>query len=141
MQNAQSPSRMESKVTIERLNEISRAVIGAAIEVHKTLGPGLIESVYEECLKKELELSGIHYQSQVTFPLLYKGMDTGKMFRIDLLVDNEVVVELKAVDELTKLNEVQLVTYLKLLDKRLGLLINFNEVRLIDGVRRKVNNL
>ena len=132
---------MESKVTIERLNEISRAVIGAAIEVHKTLGPGLIESVYEECLKKELELSGIHYQSQVTFPLLYKGMDTGKMFRIDLLVDNEVVVELKAVDELTKLNEVQLVTYLKLLDKRLGLLINFNEVRLIDGVRRKVNNL
>jgi GxxExxY protein len=132
---------MESKVTVEKLNEISKAIIGAAIEVHKILGPGLIESVYEECLKKELDLRGIYHQSQVTFPLMYKGMDTGKVFRIDLLVENEIVVELKAVDELTKLNEVQLVTYLKLLDKRLGLLINFNEVRLVDGIHRKVNNL
>ena len=132
---------MESKVTVEKLNEISQAIIGAAIEVHKILGPGLIESVYEECLKKEFSLRGIDYQSQVTFPLMYKGMDTGKVFRIDLLVENEVVVELKAVDELTILNEVQLVTYLKLLGKRLGLLINFNEIRLVDGIRRKVNNL
>ena len=128
---------MNSLEYINRLNEISRAIIGAAIEVHKILGPGLIESVYEECLKKELDLRGIHYQSQVTFPLIYKGMDTGKVFRIDLLVENEVVVELKAVDELTALNEVQLVT----LDKRLGLLINFNVDRLVNGVRRKVYNL
>ena len=132
---------MKSLEYINRLNEISRAIIGAAIEVHKILGPGLIESVYEECLKKELDLRGIHYQSQVTFPLIYKGMDTGKVFRIDLLVENEVVVELKAVDELTALNEVQLVTYLKLLDKRLGLLINFNVDRLVNGVSRKVYNL
>jgi GxxExxY protein len=132
---------MESLETINRLNEISKAIIGAAIEVHKILGPGLIESVYEECLKKELDLRGIHYQSQVTFPLIYKGMDTGKVFRIDLLVENEVVVELKAVDELTALNEVQLVTYLKLLNKKLGLLINFNVDRLVNGVRRKVNRL
>jgi GxxExxY protein len=132
---------MESLETINRLNDISKAIIGAAIEVHKILGPGLIESVYEECLKKELDLRGIHYQSQVTFPLIYKGMDTGKVFRIDLLVENEVVVELKAVDELTALNEVQLVTYLKLLNKKLGLLINFNVDRLVNGVRRKVNRL
>jgi GxxExxY protein len=132
---------MESLETFNRLNEISKAIISAAIEVHKILGPGLIESVYEECLKKELELRGIHYQSQVTFPLIYKGMDTGKVFRVDMLVEDEVVVELKAVDELTALNEVQLVTYLKLMDKRLGLLINFNVDRLVNGVRRKVNKL
>ena len=132
---------MDSLETINRLNEISKAIIGAAIEVHKILGPGLLESVYEECLKKELDLRGIHYQSQVTFPLFYKGMNTGKTFRIDLLVENEIVVELKAVDEITALNEVQLVTYLKLLDKRLGLLINFNVNRLVNGVRRKVNHL
>ena len=131
---------METTSQAGRLNQLSSIVIGAAIEVHKALGPGLYESVYEECLKKELELRGIQCQSQLTFGLNYKGVNTGKSFRIDLLVEDELVVELKAVDELTPLNEVQLVTYLKLLNKHLGLLINFNVERLTDGVRRKVYN-
>jgi GxxExxY protein len=131
---------METTEYANRLNQISSIVIGAAIEVHKTLGPSLYEEIYEECLKKELDIQGVRYQSQVTFPVIYKGIDTGKTYRFDLLVEDEVVVELKAVDELSKINEVQLVSYLRLLNKRLGLLINFNVVRLVDGVRRRVNN-
>ena len=122
------------------MNQLSGAVIGAAIDVHKALGPGLYESVYEHCLAKELQLRGIKSEQQLIFKVNYKGMDTGQAFRIDMLVENELVVELKAVEELTALNEVQLVTYLKLLDKHLGLLINFNVERLTDGLRRKVYN-
>ena len=131
---------MEATEYIDRLNQLSGIVIGAAIDVHKALGPGLFESVYEECLVKELQLRGLQCESQLSFYVNYKGHNTGKAFRIDLLVENELVIELKAVDELTLLNEVQLVTYLKLLDKRLGLLINFNVERLVDGIRRKVYN-
>ena len=116
-------------------------IIGAAIEVHKELGPGLLESVYEACLIEELDRRGLKVESQITFPLLYKGKKLDKEFRIDLLVEDKVIVELKAIDEILPVHEVQLVTYLKLTGKRLGLLINFNVPTLIKGVRRRVNNL
>ena len=118
---------MKDAEFVNRSNQLSGAVIGAAIDVHKALGPGLYESVYEHCLAKELQMRGIHCEQQLTFQLNYKGKDIGQAFRIDMLVEDELVVELKAVDELTALNEVQLVTYLKLLDKHLGLLINFGK--------------
>lgn len=115
-------------------------IIGAAIEVHKELGPGLLESVYEACLIKELNDRGLKVESQVNLPLLYKGKKLYKDFRIDLLVEDKVIVELKAISEIQPLHEVQLVTYLKLSGKRLGLLINFNVPTLVDGIRRKVNH-
>ncbi len=119
---------------------MSREIIGAAIEVHKELGPGLLESVYESCLVSELQHRGCRVKSQVSLPLYYKGEKLEKEFRIDLLIEDEIIVELKAVEELLPIHEVQLVTYLKLADKRLGLLINFNVPVLVDGVRRKVNH-
>lgn len=115
-------------------------IIGAAIEVHKELGPGLLESVYEACLIEELERRGLKVENQLTFPLIYKGKELDKEFRIDLLVEDKVIVELKAIDEIQPIHEVQLVTYLKLTGKRLGLLINFNVPTLIKGVKRRVNN-
>ena len=121
-------------------NTISQMIIGAAIEVHKELGPGLLESVYEACLIEELDRKGLKVENQLTFPLLYKGKKLDKEFRIDLLVEDKVIVELKAIDEILPVHEVQLVTYLKLTGKKLGLLINFNVPVLTKGVRRKVNN-
>ena len=121
-------------------NTISQMIIGAAIEVHKELGPGLLESVYEACLIEEPDRRGLKVENQLTFPLIYKGKTLDKEFRIDLLVEDKVIVELKAIDEIQSIHEVQLVTYLKLTGKRLGLLINFNVPTLIKGVRRKVNN-
>lgn len=124
----------------ERLyNTITREIIGAAIEVHRILGPGLLESVYELCLKQELQERGLIVSNQVAFPLLYKGKAVGKTFVIDLLVENRVVVELKSVDALLPIHEVQLVTYLKLTGKKLGLLINFNVPLLNMGIKRKIN--
>ena len=131
--------RFISQEDYARLNQLSKKVIGAAIEVHKELGPGLLESVYEDCLKTELLMQGIYHQSQVDVPLIYKGVDTGKSFRIDLLVENTLIVELKAVDALKPVHEVQLVTYLKLADKPIGLLINFNVPVLKDGIKRRIN--
>lgn len=125
----------------EEINAISRIVIGAAIEVHKNLGPGLLECVYEDCLKVELELRGLKVRTQIDVPVIYKGIDTRKHFRLDMLVEDEVIVELKAVEALLPVHEVQLVTYLKLTDKRLGLLINFNVPVLKEGIKRRVNGL
>jgi GxxExxY protein len=120
-------------------NDLSRQVIGAAIEVHRELGAGLIESAYEFCLKAELERRGLKAETQVDLPLFYKGEPTGKFYRIDLLVENRIVVELKAVEKLLPIHEVQLVTYLKLTNKAIGLLINFNVPILKDGIKRKIN--
>ncbi len=128
-------------MTKTEYNDLSEAIIGAAIEVHKELGPGLIESVYESCLISELQERGISVKSQIDLPLFYKGKQIEKNFRIDLLVEDEIIVELKAVDELSKIHEVQLVTYLKLANKKLGLLINFNVPMLVKGIRRKINGL
>lgn len=126
-------------MTEEEYNYLSREIIGAAIEVHRELGPGLLESVYEACLMSELEMKGISVRNQIVLPLYYKGQKLVKEFRLDLLVEDEIIVELKAVEELKDLHEVQLLTYLRLANKKLGLLINFNVPVLIRGVRRKIN--
>ena len=124
---------------LEQLNKISEAIIGAAIEVHKFLGPGLLESVYEICLLEEMEQRGLKVQRQVKLPLYYKGQLTDKYFIIDLLVEKEIVLELKSVNWMPHVYEHQLMTYLKLTNKNLGLLINFNVPRLIDGIKRRLN--
>lgn len=127
-----------TETQLQKLNDISHQIIGAAIAVHKELGPGLLESVYEVCLMQEMENQGLHTARQVNMPLYYKERQTDKEFRLDLLVENEVIVELKAVDEILPIHEAQLLTYLKLANKHLGLIINFNVPLLRDGIRRMV---
>jgi GxxExxY protein len=119
-------------------NELTGRIIGCAIEVHKELGPGLLESAYETAFSKELSISGIEHQRQVALPLNYKGERLDCGFRIDLIVANEVIIEIKAVERLLPIHEAQLMTYIRLAKKRIGLLINFNEVQLRDGLRRFV---
>mgnify|MGYP006287047483 CR=1 FL=1 len=128
-------------MTREVLNKISSKIIGGAIEVHKELGPGLLESVYGACLAHELRNKGLLVEEQVQLPLIYKNEPLEKNFILDLLIEREVVIELKAVEEIHPVHEVQLVTYLKLAHKKLGLLINFNVPVLHKGIYRKVNNL
>jgi GxxExxY protein len=123
----------------ESLNAISEGVIGAAIEVHRALGPGLLESAYESCLNYELQTRGFQVQQQKFLPVAYKGTLVECGFRIDLLVNESVVVEVKAVERLNPIFDAQLLTYLKLLNCHLGLLINFNVPKLISGVKRIVN--
>ena len=122
-------------------NEISHRIIGAAIEVHKELGPGLLESSYETCLAYELKQLGFNVKTQTALPVVYKGVKLSAGYRIDILVENNVIIEVKAVDMLADIHTAQLLTYLKLKELKLGLLINFNSVRVIDGVKRVVNNL
>jgi GxxExxY protein len=119
-----------------KADEWSRRIIGAAIEVHRTLGPGLLESAYEKCLAFELDQHGMQFRQQVPLPVEYKGARIECGYRIDLLVDDAVIVELKSVDQLAPVHEAQLLTYMKLARIRTGLLINFNQQRLIDGLRR-----
>jgi GxxExxY protein len=111
------------------------------MEVYKTLGPGLLESAYEKALVHELNLAGIPVQSQVGVEMSYKGVNIGEGLRLDLLVDNQIIVELKSVEELKPVHHKQLLTYLRLMDKRLGLLINFNVTDIMQGIKRVVNNL
>ncbi len=127
--------------TIHRSHEnpLTRNLIGAAIEVHKALGPGLLESVYEECLASELEWRKIAFERQVPVPIEYRGKRLHVDLRIDLLVERKIVVELKAVEALLPVHEAQLLTYLRLTRCRWGLLINFNVPVLKDGVKRMVN--
>lgn len=120
-------------------NEISSKIIGAAIEVHKQLGPGLLESTYETCLAYELKQMGLDVKQQQALPVLYKEVKLEAGYRIDLLVENKVIVEIKSVDALADIHTAQLLTYLKLKDLKLGLLINFNSVRVIDGLKRILN--
>jgi GxxExxY protein len=122
-------------------NEISSKIIGAAIEVHKRLGPGLLESAYEVCLEYELKQMGLDVKRQLVLPVMYKSIKLDAGYRIDLLVEEKVIVELKSVNELVDINLAQILTYLKLKNLKLGLLINFNTIRLIDGIRRIVNKL
>lgn len=130
---------MVSQEKLSQLNKISESIIGAAIDVHKYLGPGLLESVYEICLIEELEQRGLKVQQQVCLPVYYKGAITKKFYKIDLLVEDDVIIELKSVAKLPQVFERQLMTYLKLTNKPLGLMINFNVPRLIDGVTRRLN--
>jgi len=123
-----------------RYEYLANQIFNACLEVHKQLGPGLLESVYEFALVKELQLRDIFVQYQVKVPLVYKGYETGKEFYIDVLVENEIVIEAKAVDLIHPVHQAQLLSYLKLSDKRLGFLVNFNVVLLKDGFKRMVNN-
>lgn len=121
------------------INEITGDIIAAAIEVHRHLGPGLLESAYESCLCRELTLRGIPFVKQRDLPVVYKGIELEVGYRIDILVEDIVVVELKAVDALAPIHSAQLLTYLKLTGLHVGLLLNFNVVVLKDGLKRLVN--
>lgn len=121
-------------------NQITEGIIGAAIEVHKQLGPGLLESAYQECLARELLLRNIPYEREVPVPVVYKGVHLECGYRLDFLVNNAIVVEIKAVEGIPPVFEAQLVTYLSLGGWQVGLLINFNVLMLKDGIRRKVLN-
>ncbi len=120
-------------------NEISKKIIGAAIEVHKQLGPSLLESSYEVCLAHELREQGLRIQKQVGLPVVYKEVKLNAGYRIDILVENKVIIEIKSVDTLADIHTAQLLTYLKLKELKLGLLINFNSVKVVDGIKRIIN--
>ena len=120
-------------------NEISSKVIGAAITIHKELGPGLLESTYEICLAYELREMGLTVKQQQALPVVYKNVKLDAGYRIDLLIENKVIVEIKSVEALADIHTAQLLTYLKLKDVKLGLLINFNEVLLKNGIKRILN--
>ena len=122
----------------DAVNETSGFVVDAAFQVHKTLGPGLLESVYEECLLYELANRGLDVRRQVQVPLIYKELQFDCGFRIDLLVSDEVVVEIKAVDAVLPVHLAQILTYLKITEKRVGLLINFNKTKIKNGIHRFV---
>ena len=121
------------------INQLTGEVINAAIEVHKTLGPGLLESIYEECLCHELGLRRIPYERQKELPIEYKGVKLNCNYRLDIIVDNQLLLEIKACEALLPIHEAQLLTYLKLTGLRLGLLINFNVPMLKDGIKRLAN--
>lgn len=120
-------------------NALSREVIGAAIEVHRLLGPGILESAYQLALERELQLRGLTMERQRAVFLEYKGIALGDAFRIDLVVNDLLLVEIKAVEQILPVHEAQLLTYLRLTGKRLGILLNFNVKILRDGIRRVIN--
>lgn len=126
-------------MTKEQLNKLSGQILDSSLSVHKEMGPGLLESVYESCLLQELSLRNIKVESQVFLPLHYKGVELNKDFRIDILVENEIIIELKAVDIILPVHEAQIISYLKLADKKLGFLINFNVPLIKNGFRRFIN--
>lgn len=121
-------------------NEITRQIIGAAMKIHSALGPGLLESAYQACLAYELQKGGFHVNVEVPLPVIYEKVKLNAGYRIDLLVDNTVIVELKCVESIAPVHEAQIISYLRLSGKKIALLINFNVVHLRDGVRRFVNN-
>jgi GxxExxY protein len=121
------------------VNDLTKTIIGAAIEVHRTLGPGLLESTYEACLFYELDQMGIFVERQVELPVKYKNVRVEIGYRIDLLVENQVIIEVKSVKELLPVHMAQIITYLKISNKSKGLLMNFNEAKLIDGIKRISN--
>ncbi len=139
-QGTKAPSRLEqlhAPVSAD-LDRLAKEVVDAAFKVHSTLGPGLLESVYETCLAHELKTRGLKIQTQLAFPIVYDDLRLDSGLRIDLLVEAQLVVELKAVETMLPLFEAQLLTYLKLTNKRLGLLVNFNVPKIKDGIRRIV---
>lgn len=122
------------------LDDLTGEIIGAAIEIHREIGPGLLESAYEHCMCHELGLRGIAFQRQVPLPVVYKGTQLDCGYRMDLVVADRVIVEMKTVDKLMPIHEAQLLTYLKLYHRQLGLLLNFKVPVLKDGIKRIVNN-
>jgi GxxExxY protein len=123
---------------MEKLNKISYDIIGCAYKVHSELGPGLLESIYQACLIRELSESGMKCEMQKPLPVVYKDIKLDAGYRIDILVENDVLVELKSVDFISPVHVAQLLTYMKLSGKRLGILINFNVINLKEGIRRLI---
>lgn len=121
------------------LNNLSKEIIGAAIEVHRTMGPGLLEKIYEDCMIEELNARNIQSERQVHVPLVYKGTDLDSTYRIDLLIEGEIILELKAVTEHHPLFDAQIISYLKLADKKLGFILNFHVPIMKNGIKRFVN--
>ncbi len=126
-------------ISKDKIEKIGKEIVHSAFEVHTELGPGLLESVYEICLVSELEKRGLFVERQIKIPIYYKGEQLQKNFFIDLMVEKAVIVELKAVEILLPVHEVQLLTYMKLADIKLGYLINFNVSLIKQGIRRKIN--
>lgn len=124
----------------ESTDQVAKAVVNAAFRVHTQLGPGLLESVYETCLVHELSSHGFEVQRQLLLPIRYDGFEIDAGLKLDLMVNRSVIVELKAVEKLMPIHEAQLLTYLKLADCRLGLLINFNVTLIKDGIRRRIRS-
>ena len=120
-------------------NELSNRVIGLAIEVHKALGPGLLESAYKECLYYEIAKAGIYVEKEKPMPLIYEQVNLECGYRLDLLIDKKLVIEIKSVEALNDVHLAQTLTYMKLGNYKLGLLINFNVIRLKDGIKRVIN--
>lgn len=120
-------------------NKLTEKIIGAAIEVHRTLGPGLLESVYQECLLFELKSQGLSVEKEKSLPIVYKDVKLDHGYRIDILVENKIVLELKTVESLTDVHNAQILTYLKLGNYPLGLLINFHTTLLKNGLKRHIN--
>jgi GxxExxY protein len=123
------------------INELSSKIIGAAIEVHKALGPGLLESAYEECMCHELSLRGLSFERQKRLPVVFKGKELDCGYRLDIVVENAIILELKSCENIEPIHRAQLLTYLKLSTLRLGLLLNFNTAFMKDGIVRVVNEL
>lgn len=128
------------QMSMEELNKITEAIIGAAIEVHRNLGPGLLESAYRECLRYELLQRGYEAFQEVTLPLTYKGVELECGYRLDLLVNDAVIVEIKSVDSLAPIHEAQLLSYLKISGGKIGLLLNFNVKMLKHGGIKRLAN-
>ena len=125
---------------VNRYEELAKEIFLASLEVYKIMGSGLLESVYEMCLLRELQLRNISAECQVTISLQYKGFNLSKEYKIDILVEKQIIIELKSVDSILPVHEAQLISYLKLADKRMGFLINFNVPLIKSGFRRFVNN-
>lgn len=123
------------------INEVSRQIVDAAMRVHSQLGPGLLESAYQACLQYELQKRGMTVAAQVGLPVTYEGIKVEAGYRIDLIVEDQVIVELKAVDAIHPIHKAQLLSYLRLSDKKLGLIINFHVLHLKDGITRMVNGI
>jgi GxxExxY protein len=121
-----------------QFDELSNRVIGCALEVHRELGPGLLESTYEQCLAHELKLNGIRFRLQHPLKVEYKGMHLDCGYRVDLLIDDKLIIELKSVEQIKGIHEAQLLTYMKLAGVKTGLLMNFNVMRLKSGIKRFV---
>ncbi len=127
-------------VTKKQLSELTYQIVGCAIEVHKHLGPGLLESVYHDCMKKEFSLRNINFKSQLLMPVNYKGLVLDTDYRLDFLVEDLIVVELKAMDGILPVHEAQLLTYMKLLQKAKGVLLNFNSTNIVNGGSKQMVN-
>lgn len=141
MPNRKDARARRNAMTKEQFEHIAQQIFKSALEVHKALGPGLLESVYEFALVKELQLRNIDLKYQVKVPLFYKGYDTGKDFFLDMLVEDKIVIEVKSCEDgIRPVHQAQLLSYLKLADKGLGFLVNFNVPLLTDGFKRLVNN-